>query len=257
MVASLILPHGVVRPLWLSVSLLMIVVAGCAGPHSNGAAWAARNLDAERRMFQLGEARRAQMAQAFQVGLADETLAAEQQRMADGLQSCPGPREAFVPSAGDASRDTVRLRAQGDSNRTRTLAEVALADWFVRRARSTGDAAYCERARAALDGTLPGVPAGDLLASVADATVTRDTKANPVPVDGGTLTDYALGYVDAVTGAAPLPQYLSLVYGGVVLDTAAARDAQTAARMVDEQAAAYPQWEPDALYAALRGGAWP
>jgi hypothetical protein len=32
-------------------------------------------------------------------------------------------------------------------------------------------------------------------------------------------------------------------------------DPDSAAELVDQQASALPEWEPDALYAALRGGA--
>ena len=53
---------------------------------------------------------------------------------------------------------------------------------------------------------------------------------------------------------APLPQYLAWVYGGTLLTEAQPVDAETAAAGVDAQAPAYPEWEPDALYAALRGG---
>ena len=60
------------------------------------------------------------------------------------------------------------------------------------------------------------------------------------------------GYLDAVSGAAPLPQYLALSYGGLLVDAQPQTDAETAASMVDVQAAGYPEWEPDALYAALR-----
>jgi hypothetical protein len=72
-----------------------------------------------------------------------------------------------------------------------------------------------------------------------------------------TLSSYALGSIDVVHAAAPLPQYLALVYGGFLstaADAPAAVDAETAAATVDRDAPAYPDWEPDALYAALRGG---
>jgi hypothetical protein len=70
------------------------------------------------------------------------------------------------------------------------------------------------------------------------------------------LSNYALGYVETLQAAAPLPQYLALVYGGSVVDSgdSAGMDSESAAMLVDEQAGAYPEWEPDALYAALTGG---
>ena len=64
---------------------------------------------------------------------------------------------------------------------------------------------------------------------------------------------------------APLPQYLAAVYGGVLIDVdnppalnihVAGPDEQagTPEAAVDLLAPAYPQWEPDAIYAALRPG---
>ena len=232
-------------------------MVACAGSHSNGSLWAEQNLEAERAMFQLGDAQRAQDAQAFQLALADQTLAAEQQRISTDVQTCPGPRDTFAPSRGDALRDTVRIRAQADAARLQALANVALADWYSRRASATGNAAYCDRARAALSGSTPSMPTQDLLATIPVSTVTRNPAAAPASVDGASLSNYALGYLDAVSGAAPLPQYLALSYGGLLVDAQPQTDAETAVCMVDAQAAGYPEWEPDALYVALRGGAWP
>src|SRR5215831_2765859 len=94
------------------------------------------------------------------------------------------------------------------------------------------------------------------MGSSATATVTRDPRTPVPPLTTEppimTLSGYALGSVDSVSAAAPLPQYLALVYGGF-LQTQAALDTETAADLVDRQAPAYPEWEPDALYAALRG----
>ncbi len=231
---------------------------GCVGPHSNGAVWAVQNLDAERAMFQLGDTRRAQLARDFQLGLADDTLGSEQQRVQADLEACPGPeRSAFAPSRRDTLRDSVRIRAESDAQRLQSLANVALADWYIRSASATGDASFCDRARAALNGSAAPPQQQALLARVPTTTVARDPSAEPVQAEAGSLSNYALGYLDAVTGAAPLPQYLALTYGGALLNAQPTMDAQTAAGMVDAQAAAYPQWEPDALYAAVRGGDWP
>jgi hypothetical protein len=72
------------------------------------------------------------------------------------------------------------------------------------------------------------------------------------------VSNYALGYLDTVQAPSPLPQYLAAVYGGSLQALPyAPLDAETAQTAVDRAAPAYPQWEPDALYAALRGGAWP
>ena len=256
MVASFILPHGLVRKRLVFLGLIPLAV-GCAAPHSNGSVWAEQNLEAERTMFQLGDAQRAQNAQAFQLGLADETLGNEQRRITRDLQTCPGPYEPFAPSHGDTLRDTVRIRAQGDAARLQAVANVAVADWFSRRASATGNASYCQRAQSALDDSTPTPSAANLLANVPAATVSRNPAATPSGEDNGTLSNYALGYLDAVSGAAPLPQYLALTYGGMLVNAQPQTDAETAVRLVDDQAAAYPQWEPDALYVALRGGAWP
>jgi len=69
------------------------------------------------------------------------------------------------------------------------------------------------------------------------------------------LSNYALGYVDTVQAMAPLPHYLAAVYGGgLVLGPAKApalNGAETPESLVDRFAPAYPEWEPDGLYAAL------
>jgi len=64
---------------------------------------------------------------------------------------------------------------------------------------------------------------------------------------------YATQSVDSVRAAAPLPQYLAAVYGGQVLVGTAPPDlgGRPPESVVDDLAAAYPEWEPDALYAAL------
>jgi hypothetical protein len=240
---------------------LLVLVTGCAAPHSNGAAWAQQNLDAERVLFQLGDAQRAQLAQNFQFSLVDDALAHERQRITSALHACPGPAEPLQLSASDQLRDGMRIQAQSDPTRMAQIANVALADWFVRRAAATGNAEFCARATDALNGTAPTAQP-DLLPSLRADTVSR----NGAPPDSlqpsdapalVALSDYALGYVDAVEAEAPLPQYLAGVYGGVLQDGAATEDSETALGTVDAQAAAYPQWEPDALYLGLRGGSLP
>ena len=91
------------------------------------------------------------------------------------------------------------------------------------------------------------------------ATVSRDplhgVVADPAWPASVALSNYALGYVDTVQAMAPLPQYLAATYGGgLVLGTAtgpALIAAETPESLVDRFAPAYPEWEPDALYAAL------
>jgi len=241
-------------PLCLLVTSITSVA--CAGPHSTGALWAQQNLEHERAMFQLSDAQRAGIAEAYELTLADESLRSERQRITTEIQNCPGPPQTLGVSPGDAQRDTVRIRAQSDPARLAEVAHLALADWYARRAGMTGNGQFCERARSALSGALAPEAAGDLLSNLPTATVTRDPRTPVPPLTTEppimTLSGYALGSVDSVSAAAPLPQYLALVYGGF-LQTQAALDTETAADLVDRQAPAYPEWEPDALYAALRG----
>jgi hypothetical protein len=246
----------------LSIGLLVCGVA-CAGPHSSGALWSQRYVEQERVYFALTDVEHRAQAQQFELGLADESLAAENRRLDAALQVCPGPRQALAASTSDSLRDGIRARAQAKPDRLAQVAQVALADWYVRRASASGDARFCDRARMALTGT-PETPAtADLLNGLPAATVSRDDRSSAEATPRlseariATLSSYALGALDAVQAAAPLPQYLALVYGGYLYtsaDSPPAVDAETAATLVDQQAPAFPYWEPDALYAALRGG---
>jgi hypothetical protein len=246
----------------LSVALGCLLLVGCSGPRSTGALWAQQNLEQETALYRLTDVQRTQRAHAFELTLADETIAAERARIEVGLQACPGAdRQPFALSLGDQLRDTVRVRAQDDSARLTSLAQVALADWRLRRARATGEASFCDEARQALaGGAQPGVSGNvspDLLSGFGTASVTRDAlhglaadAAWPASV---ALSSYALGYVDTVQAMAPLPQYLAAVYGGVLVDMAAAPalNGATPESVVDRIAPAHPEWEPDALYATL------
>jgi hypothetical protein len=253
----------------LSVALGCLLLVGCAGPHSTGALWAQQNLEQETAMYRLSDAQRADRAHAFELGLVDDVLAAERARVESSLPACPGSdRQPLAVSAGDRLRDSVRVRAKDDPGRLVTLAQVALADWRVRRGRATGDATFCNAAQQALEGSgvrgqgsgvSPGVET-DFLAGLGNATVTRDSRhgrvadvAWPASV---ALSNYALGYVDTVNAMAPLPQYLAAVYGGELLGAAAAPalNGATPESLVDRVAPDYPDWEPDALYAALTAG---
>jgi hypothetical protein len=247
--------------LWFALCCL-VLCAGCAGPHSSGALWAQQNLEREAALFRLSDAQRVEQARAFEASLADESIVYERARISGELQTCPSPYESLTFSAGDSVRDAIRLRAQGDATRLGAVAQLALVDWHVRRARATGNAGFCQAARAALTSASTfGEPrSSDLLSRLGAATVTRDPRRTSAPLDSAlpatTLSNYALGYVDTVYAAAPLPQYLALVYGGFVYPSnpAPAIDEESAAETVDREAAAYPEWEPDALYAALRAG---
>jgi hypothetical protein len=229
----------------------------CTGPHSTGALWAQQNLEHERTMFQLTDAQRTGAAQAFELGLADESLQTEHGRVTAELQNCPGPRQPLAVSPGDSVRDGIRVQSQGEPARLAAAARLSLADWYVRRASATGNAQLCDRARTSLAGTSPASESfANVLSSVPTATVVREQgDAAPAPTSDPplvTLSGYALGAVDAVTAPAPLPQYLAAVYGGFV-SSEPVLDEEAAAALVDRQAPAYAEWEPDALYAALRG----
>jgi hypothetical protein len=244
----------------LSVALGCLLLVGCTGPHSTGALWAQQDLDQETAMFRLTDAQRADRTQAFELGLADETLVAERERIASNLHDCPGAeRQPLGLSIGDRPRDSVRIRAQDDPVRLSSVAQIALADWRFRRALATGEASFCDDARQALAGRVSTAALPDLLAGLGTATVSRDL-AHGVVADGAwpasvALSNYALGYVDTVQAAAPLPHYLAAVYGGGLVPGSAtaprSSEAETPEALVDRFAPAYPEWEPDALYAAL------
>jgi hypothetical protein len=251
----------------LCVALGCLLLVGCAGPHTTGALWAQQILEREAALFPLSDAQRAERVRQYELELADEALRAEHARVAAGLQDCPGSaREPLAVSAGDRVRDTVRVRAQGDSGRLAQVAHIALADWRLRRARATGEARFCEEARAALAGDpseratsdVAGRPVtADILARPGTATVARDPRRpTPSTASDERLVDlslYANGWADAVTAASPLPQYLAAVYGGILVDrpTPPTLNGRTAEELVDEIVRGYPEWEPDAIYAAL------
>ncbi len=248
----------------LLLALCGLLLVGCAGPHSTGALWAQQNLEREAALFRSTEAQRAAQAQAFELTLADEALAAERARVEQALQNCPGERRPLALSAGDRVRDTIRLRARGDSGRLLAVAQVALADWYVRRGSSSGDASLCDRARSALSSTTVAPrPTEDLLAVVGEATVARQAGSSAAAAGAEeaplvTLSLYATQVIDGVRAAAPLPQYLAAVYGGQLTEAARpsnlrAEAPETVESTVDQLAPAYPEWEPDALYAAFGG----
>lgn len=233
---------------------LLASSVACAGPHSSGALWVQQYGDEEKAYFATTDAERQAQTLAFELGRADAGLTAESQRIQAELQTCPGPSQDLLASPGDVRRDAIRVQSRGDAERLTRVARLALMDWYARRASATGDARFCDTARA-IDST--GSSAGSMLDGQPMATVTRDPRhAGETPTTDAPLVSvsrYALGSLDTVTAAAPLPQYLAWVYGGTLLADAQAVDAETAAARVDAQAPAYPDWEPDALYAALRG----
>jgi hypothetical protein len=243
----------------LSLALCgLLLVAGCRGPHSTGALWALQNLEQEAALFRLSDAQRADQARIFEQGLASDILVRERWRVENEMASCPGVRQPLSVSPGDKVRDAIRLRAHGNLSRLNDVALLALADWRLRRAAATGDTAMCEAARGGLSG-VPSRVKSDLLTRLPTATVARDARLTQAAMTSDppsvSVSHYALGYVDTIQAAAPLPQYLAFVYGGFLVSTAQSplMDVEAAATAVDAAAPAYPDWEPDALYAALRG----
>lgn len=238
------------------IACAILMTVGCAGPHSTGALWAQQNLEQEAAFFRQSDAQRIARAANFEQTVADSLLASERGRLEMDLSACPGPSQPLGVSQGDKLRDEIRLHAKGDPTRLGAVAQVALADWRLRRAAATSNASFCGAARSALQGE-PGSGTSDLLARLPVATVTREPGQTAAFVDSDppevTLSQYALGYIDAVQAPSPLPQYLALVYGGFSASSATPLDVESAAQIVDTAAPAYPEWEPDALYAALRG----
>jgi hypothetical protein len=263
---------------WVFACLLVTV--GCVGPHSTGALWAQQSLEQELVIGRQTEAERMAQMHAYELTLADEALAAERTRLSTAVQDCPGssPRTMEL-SPGDRTRDAIRPRIGDDGPRQAAVAQLALADWRLRRAQATGAAHFCADARQALaaaasadapatDTSVRGQPtATDALAGLGAATVTRDPRNSEVAADLAArevaLSNYALGYADTVRARTPLPQYLAAVYGGVLLDVDSppslniwmpgpTENPFTAEAAVDLLAPLYPQWEPDALFLALQ-----
>jgi hypothetical protein len=211
-------------------------------------------------LFRLSEAQRAANARAFELTLGAEAMAGERARMLNGLADCPGSvRRPLALSGGDRVRDGVRVRVQGDAAALHDLAQVALADWRLRRAQATGDVTQCTAARAALSGADQPIAARGLIERLGQATVVRDPKGSSSQDVSGQpatlLSAYASSWSNRVIAGAPLPQYLAAVYGGELLSASQAPDlgGRTPEAFVDELAPAYPEWEPDALYVALGG----
>jgi hypothetical protein len=242
--------------LWLVLVLGLLV--GCNVPHSTGALWALEAEAGERELFRTTEAQRSAATQNVQVDLADRLLAQERTRMEIAVGTCPGSERAPLRvSPGDKVRDTIRMQAAGDVQRLAEVAHLALADWYLRHGVASGSMQLCDQAHSALAGQLPLHPPNrGILSTLPSATVTRRTTAQgaintqaPLPA----LADYALGVVDTLHAAAPLPQYLAAVYGGnLIVDTPTPlAGSGSPEELVDQIAPGYPDWEPDALWAVL------
>jgi hypothetical protein len=223
---------------WMLVGTLLVLV-GCVGPHSTGALWALQNAQEDGPIFAMSDAARAAQAHAVELSLADAELAKERARVQVCRSDEPQPPAVSV---GDKVRDGIRVRIGDDPARLAQVAEIALADWYGRRG-------MCDVALAALNGTLPAAQRDPTLDALGTTTVSRGA-AKPFQGEVSVaLGLYAAGAIDAVTARGPLPHYLAAVYGGSE-QTSAGRE--NAAAVVDRVAPAYPEWEPDALFAALR-----
>lgn len=251
----------------LLVAFSCVLLVGCVGPHSTGALWAQQNLEQELVIGRQTEAEKLGKLHGYELALADEAMASDRARLSVALEDCPGAvRQGLQLSSGDRVRDAIRVRSGDDVQRQAAVAQLALADWRLRRARATGDAQFCNDARQALGGSASAAPnTSDVLGSLGFATVARDPRSVSAPTDETeaelSLSNYALGYVDTVRARAPLPQYLAAVYGGVLVNVdpppalnvwLPSAQAFTREDAVDLLAPAYPQWEPDALFVALQ-----
>src|SRR3981081_836989 len=123
--------------------LACLLVVGCTGPHSTGALWAQQNVEQELLLGRLTDAGRADRAHAYELTLADESLAAERARLGLALQDCPGAaRQPLEVSSGDRVRDTIRVRTAGDVQRQAAVAQLALADSRLRPTPAAGEARW-------------------------------------------------------------------------------------------------------------------
>jgi hypothetical protein len=248
------------RLLYAAALAVLGLSVGCAPAASSGGLWAQAALQQELALFRLTDAQRAAGARAYELSLADRQLVSERDRLDQLARACPDPSQALPISSGNRVRDGIRIQVQGDAARLATVGQLALADWQLRRAASTGDEHFCDLARATLAGAGEAQQQpieADPFATPHAATVQRDAAHPGIALDNPpydlALSSYVLGAVDTIRAAAPLPQYLAAVYGGTVeAEPAVFSNDRPAEQLVDQLAPAHPEWEPDALYAALR-----
>jgi hypothetical protein len=237
---------GILASAWL-------VLAGCAAPQSDGGLWARQGLQQELALSRISESRRAAQAHAYELTLADEQIAAQGQRLQQELRDCPGANRVPLQVSPAASiRDALRLRVGEDEPRRAVLAQQALIDWYLRRARATGNADLCDKARTTQPTATPfaQTPFGAEAATVVRTSLgDRPRYAENQPPDV-LLALYVLGWADGVQAPAPLPHYLAAVYGGTVQPPPAFQG--SAEDEVDRIAPELPQWEPDALWSWLK-----
>jgi hypothetical protein len=165
------------------------------------------------------------------------------------------------PSPGAAARDAARSK-QHPALSTRA-AQLASADWYLRRAATTSQPSFCERARQMLTDTQSDQPQSDhellaLLQDLPPGRVAADPSAASIEgIDASSdlyqaLAMYRLGLIDEVRGPALLVGHLAVVYGGALeLPTSGLAVSLPPEEIVDRLAPGLG-WEPDGLYAALR-----
>src|SRR5204862_4020496 len=102
----------------------------CAGPHSTGALWAQQSMEQEQALFQMNDDQRGDRARAFELGVADEALSGERQRISMEIEEGPGPRQTLGVSPGARARDAIRVDAHEDASTLMDMTVVAVADWY-------------------------------------------------------------------------------------------------------------------------------
>jgi hypothetical protein len=232
----------------------LVASLGCAAPRSSGALWALEEARLEEEtVYRTPQPQREAQARQYELLATDDLLAADQARLEGLLAGCPGPRQdRLEPSAGAKLRDAARSKQ--DPDRRARADRLAAADWYLRRAATTGDASFCERARQSLDQSVEPERTGRVQA-LPDGEVDQGT-ASPEAIDASAdpylaLVAYRLGLADAVRGPAPLVGHLAAIYGGSLKLPAVESAAPEPEDRVDRLAASL-EWEPDGLDAALR-----
>jgi hypothetical protein len=244
----------------LGPCVALVLLVGCASQHSDGGLWDRQAIQQEDVQGRLPAPQRQAARRGVELAAADAALETEQERLGQELADCPSAaREPLKPSAFIEVRDSVRIRAAGDTARLQRVGSQALADWYVRRARATGSMQQCDSARAALNGqTQAQQPVTDVVGQLGWATVTRAASypgdALAAPTNEQATALYGLAWTDTLRAQSPLPEQLSAAYGGALLTEQPLPPAiggRSSEEVVDVLAPAYPTVEPDALLLAL------
>src|SRR5215468_2123275 len=156
----------------------MLGMAGC-GPSEEGALWSARAIQQELVLSRLSDAQRLAAAHGAEVQMVDAILNQEESRLRGALQNCPAERQPIAISPADKLRDSLRIRVADDPARLQKVADLALADWYIRRSNATGYPELCYRASTAL-GVQKPTQATTARSSAKEATVTRSPGDPPI-----------------------------------------------------------------------------